>query len=698
MAKLLIVDDNQQNLYMLHTLLTASGFEVLQASNGAQALEVARNTPPDMVISDILMPVMDGFSLCRAWKQDPLLRKIPFVFYTATYTDSRDEEFALNLGAERFIIKPQEPEKLVEILQGVFITFKAGKLVAPHEPLEEEAVFSKEYNQTLIRKLEDKMLQLKQANQRLTVLYQGAHGLTALRSSKELVLIALRATVETVGFHQANFFEYDENQGNLHLLDAIGFDEDILADFKEKLAFCLGEEHGLVGLVAQTRQPLIIKDTSREPRWVVIDGTIRSALFVPVMFEKRLWGVATITSREINNFDDEDARNIATLANSLAMALESAHLFERSQTTELYYRTILESSADAIISVDPDLKIKVWNIGAEQIFGYTREEIIGQPLNILTPLQEQQIREKMLTDVRKKGFVRNFQTQRLAKDGKLIDVEMTVTHLGSARGFTAVVRDITERKRAEAQLQEYSQNLEKMVAERTRELQDTQEKLLRQERLATMGQLAGSVGHELRNPLNVISASIYLLNKTLGGIDEKSQEYLDIISQETDKSAKIIKDLLDFGRESAANKERVNVSSIVAQALARNNPPENVAVTSSEIPGTLTIMADPQQIGQVLDNLISNACQAMPNGGKLTVKAAKQKGQVNISVVDTGTGISKENISRLFEPLFTTKVHGIGLGLALSKYYVEANGGSISVKSEENKGSTFTISLKAKES
>ncbi len=165
--KLLIVDDNEQNRYMLQVLLEGHGYQVASARDGAEALEVARRDPPDMIISDILMPVMDGFALCREWKKDTELRAIPFVFYTATYTDPKDKEFALSLGAERFIIKPQEPDVLMEMVQGVFENREAGRLVALHEPVEEEAVYFKRYNEVLIRKLEDKLVQLGQANQAL---------------------------------------------------------------------------------------------------------------------------------------------------------------------------------------------------------------------------------------------------------------------------------------------------------------------------------------------------------------------------------------------------------------------------------------------------------------------------------------------------------------------------------------------------
>ncbi len=131
MTKLLIVDDNEQNLYMLQVLLESHGYKVVSAGDGAEALEVARRDRPDVIIADVLMPVMDGFALCRQWKKDEVLKAIPFVFYTATYTDPKDEELALSLGAERFIVKPAEPDVFVGMLREFLDNHEAGRLVEP---------------------------------------------------------------------------------------------------------------------------------------------------------------------------------------------------------------------------------------------------------------------------------------------------------------------------------------------------------------------------------------------------------------------------------------------------------------------------------------------------------------------------------------------------------------------------------------
>lgn len=175
--RILIVDDNEQNLYLLRVLLTGHGYEVEEALHGQEALEKARRTPPDLVISDILMPVMDGFTLCREWKKDPRLCAIPFVFYTATYTEEKDRALAYRLGANRFIVKPEEPETFLATLREVIAEVanaspraelqREETLETPEPFSEEEFSYLKQYNEVLIGKLEDKMAQLEKANREL---------------------------------------------------------------------------------------------------------------------------------------------------------------------------------------------------------------------------------------------------------------------------------------------------------------------------------------------------------------------------------------------------------------------------------------------------------------------------------------------------------------------------------------------------
>jgi PAS domain S-box-containing protein len=167
MRKILIADDNEENLYYLQALLGATGYQLVTAQNGAEALNAALADPPDLIISDILMPVMDGFTLCRRWREEQRLAAIPFMFYTATYTDPRDRDLGLSIGADEFLVKPLEPQALLEIVRGLFLR-KATRLPADRTPAAAEAdVFLREYNAALIRKLEDKLVQLEASNQRL---------------------------------------------------------------------------------------------------------------------------------------------------------------------------------------------------------------------------------------------------------------------------------------------------------------------------------------------------------------------------------------------------------------------------------------------------------------------------------------------------------------------------------------------------
>ncbi|MEW5869844.1 MAG: ATP-binding protein, partial [Chloroflexota bacterium] len=284
------------------------------------------------------------------------------------------------------------------------------------------------------------------------------------------------------------------------------------------------------------------------------------------------------------------------------------------------------------------------------------------------------------------------------KNGAIIWTDVSTALRRDAEGkplyFLTSVLDITQRKQAEEEIRKLNTELEERVAARTRELEIAQEQLVRQEKLAILGQLAGSVGHELRNPLGVIGNAVFFLRQFQPDADDKVKEYLGIIEAQVHTADKIIHDLLNFGRSNSVILEPVQVSQLVKDALLRFPTPGNVRVVNNLPDNLPELKIDRQQIIQVVGNLLVNAYQAMPSGGEIILSAQQaEMGWLSISVRDHGVGILPENMAKLFEPLFTTKARGMGLGLAVSQKLTEANGGKITAFSEPGAGSTFVITL-----
>jgi PAS domain S-box-containing protein len=289
---------------------------------------------------------------------------------------------------------------------------------------------------------------------------------------------------------------------------------------------------------------------------------------------------------------------------------------------------------------------------------------------------------------------------QLQSDGKIVWYDTSKVPLydsnGDVIGVLGLSNNITERKLAEESL---------LIA---------REELVRQEKLAILGRLSGSVSHELRNPLGIINNAVYLLKLMHPEADEKTREYLGIIKHEIDNSLHIITGLLDFARSKPPQAKPVKASRLIEASLKKCAIPNNVTVVSTIPPKLPLLMVDPRQMEQVLHNLIINSIQAMPDGGSLCVSAQQVQGSefkvqgnneqrttnsepnanfVELSVKDSGEGIKPEHMEKLFQPLFTTKPKGIGLGLVVCKNLVEGNGGRIEVTSELGRGSIFRLIL-----
>jgi signal transduction histidine kinase len=245
------------------------------------------------------------------------------------------------------------------------------------------------------------------------------------------------------------------------------------------------------------------------------------------------------------------------------------------------------------------------------------------------------------------------------------------------------------------QLESINKNLETIVEERTGELRNAQDELIKKERLSMLGTLSGAIGHELRNPLSVMSTSLYFLERTVPTTDDKVKKHLAMLLHQISASNRIITNLLDFARTKEPLCEETDLNELIQEAIRRSIIPRTVQLNLSLSDRPAVAMVDSTQINQVVMNLIANAVQAMSRGGQLTVDVGRSDELIDITVADTGCGISEENRSKIFQPLFSTKPKGVGLGLAVSKKIVETNRGQIAFDSEPGVGTRFRVCFPA---
>jgi signal transduction histidine kinase len=266
--------------------------------------------------------------------------------------------------------------------------------------------------------------------------------------------------------------------------------------------------------------------------------------------------------------------------------------------------------------------------------------------------------------------------------------------------FAALVRDITESKQAEERIKNQNLLLEQAVQEKQQEMETLFERLLRQEKLATIGRMAGSIAHELRNPLGAVKQSAFFLKRLyhkrkLEASNPKVEKHLALIENELNISERVISDLLQMTRMKSIQREQVSLRPIIVDAIEHCHLPESIQLTVDVPPDQFFIWADPLQLRQVFINLLTNAAQAIERDGNITIRAKQltKDRACSIEVEDTGVGIEPEALGNIFEPLYTTKATGTGLGLSICKQIIEHHQGQISLQSSAGHGTTVTIVL-----
>ena len=371
---------------------------------------------------------------------------------------------------------------------------------------------------------------------------------------------------------------------------------------------------------------------------------------------------------------------------------------------------IIESSNDAVIGKDLNGVLTSWNAGAERIFGYSAREILGISVLRLVPPERQAEEEQILSQIRRGIRLEHFETVRVTKDGRMIDVSVTVSPIkdaaGKVVGASKIARDITERRRAEAALHEANESLERKVTERTTELRAAKEKAESSDRLKS--EFLASMSHELRTPLNgIIGFSEFLLDGKPGPLNAKQDEYLHDVLNSGRHLLQLINDVLDLAKVEAGkielNPEDFSPAKAIEEVCAVINgiaQKKRVDVAWTVSPELAGVTLDQQKFKQVCYNLLANGVKFTDPGGSVEIHAsAREGGRFEIQVIDSGIGIRRDDVQKLFrkfEQLETDgarKSEGTGLGLALTKKLVEFQGGSIGVESEYGKGSTFSVTM-----
>jgi len=356
---------------------------------------------------------------------------------------------------------------------------------------------------------------------------------------------------------------------------------------------------------------------------------------------------------------------------------EYQNLIRKLKASEKKFRAILDTATDAILSIDEAQKIVLFNDAAQKIFGYTRREVLGKDLNMLIPPQygdHHRFVKNFLDSKEPKAVGKTLSLTALRKNGEEFPIELGLSHHQMKEGitFTAIIRDVSIQKQLER-------------------------KLLQTERLAAVGQTVAHVAHEIRNPLMIIGGFSNQIRESL--IDPKAIRKLDMVLDEVSRLEKLVANLGDFTKEYRLVKRQADINSVIQDVLKIMGEIYSSDKHDLKIdlhPNLKEVNCDPDKLKQVFMNIIANGIEAMEDGGTISINTQKWYDGVEIRIADEGIGISEEHLLRIFEPFYTTRERGSGLGLSISYKIVAAHKGDIYATSIPGEGATFIIRLPAR--
>ncbi|MCF7559922.1 sigma 54-interacting transcriptional regulator [Sabulilitoribacter multivorans] len=453
MKTILIVDDTYENLYLLKVILEQANYSVVEANDGKEGLEKLHKNKVDLIISDILMPVMDGYMFCQACKKDKSFKDIPFIFYTSTYTEKLDEDFALKLGAAHFLRKPTDPDEIVNLVQGLLSENKPGKQSKKQVKFTEKEVL-KEYSERLINKLEEKNLDLENE------VAERIKAQKALVSENEILdLIAKNTSLEKIFNHIVLNYEslHPEYMGSISILQKDGVHLDLISAPSMPKTYnhaikrgVIGEQAGSCGTAAFLKKPVIVSDISKDKLWadykdIALEHNLKSCWSVPIFSEnKTVLGTFAIYSNSVKTPSKNDIQELNSAVKLAKIAIVKYNIMAEVKKREESYKSLVDQASDAIISYSLDGTIYDFNKAAASSLGYTENEFSKLKFQdfVVGHIIQNDQNKKLLSE----GIAITYERQLKRKDSTLIEAEISAKLQNDGK-VLGIVRDITEWKK-----------------------------------------------------------------------------------------------------------------------------------------------------------------------------------------------------------------------------------------------------------
>jgi PAS domain S-box-containing protein len=702
MAKILIVDDDPATRQLYVCLLTPFGHQVNEARDGEEGLDSVRKLGPGLVISDILMPTMNGYEFVSRLRQFSGFERVPVIFQSASFLDHETQTLGRACGVSDYIGKPCEPETILETVNRVLGLPIHAPATAQFSEIRSDPV------PMLIDAFYEKGKRYDALSLRLAALLDLGLHLSHTIDPQRLLEHAVSAARKIIGANYAGAGTVSNGDLRLGVFVTNGIDEATTAKLDRPALAGTFQEIALEGKTVR------VFKNGEDPSLLTLPADhppVRGFLGTPIRTSSRNYGVIYVAGKLSDvEFTDEDVRFLTTIAAKLAVAYENALRYQEIQErtgrlehevahrkqAEERFRLLVETAPTGILICDEKGRITEANAQLQRMFGYTREELIGQLVEMLVPEPHRgghvAHREGYVTSPQTRPMGVGMELRGRRKDATTFPLEISLGPLVTGEGtwISSTVVDISERKKLEQQLQ-VSQRLE------------------------SVGQLAAGIAHDFNNILTAITGNTKLALSALVA-DHPVRENVAEIQKASLRATQLVRQILTFGRQQAPKREAIKLAPVVDEALTLIRAGLRAGIDirihlDSELPD---VFADSTQIHQVVMNLATNAADAMAKQsvGILEIRSEPafvdadlarttpelhEGAYVRLSIRDSGCGMDKATTARIFEPFYTTKAPGEGTGLGLSVVHgiMKTHGGAITVYSEPGKGTVFQLYLPA---